>query len=87
MFHAERDLSVLLYFVLSAATYFSESVHLALVVLNLNLLNIAICLRLKVSLHCKAPRAARPSGRCIVSSTVNHAQKQESECEFKVCSS
>ncbi|GAB4818985.1 hypothetical protein N2152v2_006031 [Parachlorella kessleri] len=47
VFHAKRDLSVLLYFVLSAATYFSESVHLALVVLNLNLLNIAICLRLK----------------------------------------
>ena len=55
MFHAERDLSVLLYFVLSAATYFSQSVHLALVVLNLNLLNIAICLRLKVRLPISPP--------------------------------
>lgn len=46
--HAERDASVLLYFGLSAAAYFLDNVHLALVVLNLNLYNIALCLRLKV---------------------------------------
>eukprot|EP00887_Chlorella_sp_A99_P000895 scaffold5.g895.t1 len=46
-FHAKRDLSVLIYFLLSAAVYFLDSVPLALVVANLNLFNIAVCLRLK----------------------------------------
>jgi len=46
-FYGPRDLSLLAYLLLSLLAYVYRSLPLAVLVLNLNIVNLAICLRLK----------------------------------------